>query len=230
VKKSEQAETFSGVIDFRIPSLSQSLPAVALASLLLTALIFMLIPFTQLLEGVTRQDNLTVSVDIAPPPPPPPPDPPEEEEEEPEEQEPPPPPPPPPPQLSLSQLDLALEPGIGDTMAGAFGFEGFNTQPDAVAEMKEFFDIGELDEKLRVLNFKPPEKPFQLRKDRVSGFTRVTFIVDESGNVSRIIGFKETTHQKLEDAVREVIHLWKFSPPTKDGRKVKARVEQPIRF
>jgi len=221
---------FSGVIDFEIPSMNQAWPAVALASVLVSLGIFMLIPFTQLLESVGRKDNLTVSVDIAPPPPPPPPEPPEEEEQEAEEETPPPPPPPPPPQLSLSQLDLALEPGIGDAMAGAFGFGGFDTRPDAMAEMKEFFDVQELDEKLRVLNFQAPEKPFQMRKDRISGYTRVIFIVDEAGNVSRVLGFKDTTHRELEDAVRQVINVWKFSPPTKDGRKVKARVEQPIRF
>lgn len=228
--KPNHDDKFLGVINFRIPRLNESLPLVAIVSFFVTAGIFMLIPFTQFFESVGGKDNLTVSADIAPPPPPPPPDPPEKQEEEQPKEEPPPPPPPPPPQLSLSQLDLALEPGIGDAMAGAFGFEGFNTRPDAVAEMKELFDVKELDEKLRVLNFQPPEKPFQMRKDRTSGFTRVTFIVNENGNVARIIGFRETTHRVLEDAVRKVIDLWKFSPPVKDGRKVKARVEQPIRF
>ena len=123
-----------------------------------------------------------------------------------------------------------MEPGIGDAMAGAFGMGGFAQAPDAMAEMKEFFDVRELDEKLRVLNFQAPEKPFEMKRDRIKGFTRVTFIVDEGGNVSRVIGFKETTHRELEEAVRKVIKLWKFSPPTKDGCKVKARVEQPIRF
>lgn len=227
---SKTDEKFTGVIDFKLPTLGQSLALVGLSAILVTVGIFMLVPFTQLLESIGRKDDLTVSVDIAPPPPPPPPDPPEEEEEEMEDTPPPEPPPPPPPQLSLSQLDLAMDPGIGDAMEGAFGFGGFDTRPDAMAEMKEFFDVKELDEKLRVLNFQSPEKPYNMRRDRVEGFTRVTFIVDENGNVSRVLGFKETTHRELEEAVRKVINLWKFSSPTKDGRKVKARVEQPIRF
>lgn len=209
--------------------MNDSWGAVIVSSIFLTTAIFMLIPFTQLLESVGKKDTQILSVDIAPPPPPPPPEPPEEEEPE-VEDPPPPPPPPPPPQLSLSQLDLAMDPGIGDAMAGAFGFGGFDTQTDALAEMKDFFDVSELDEKLRVLNFQAPEKPYNMRRDRVSGFTRVEFIVDEAGNVSRVIGFTETSHRELEEAVRAVINNWKFSPPTKDGRKVKARVQQPIRF
>ncbi len=230
MEKQDTDEKFTGVIDFKLPSIGSSLGTVGAVSVLFTLGIFMLIPFTQLLESIGRKDALTVSVDIAPPPPPPPPEPPAEEEPEPDDTPPPPPPPPPPPQLSLSQLDLALDPGIGDAMAGAFGFGGFDTRPDAMAEMKEFFDVKELDERLRVLNFQAPEKPYNMRRDRIEGFTRVTFIVDENGNVARVLDFKDTTHRELEEAVRKVINFWKFSSPTKDGRRVKARVEQPIRF
>ncbi len=229
-KKGPKSEALE-VIDFKIPSMNEAWPLAAFASIVLTAAIFLLIPFTQLLESVGRKDSVIVAVDIAPPPPPPPPAPPKEEEEAKVENTPPPlPPPTPPPQLSLSQLDLTLNPGIDDAMSGAFGFGGFNTQPDAMTEMKEFFDIRELDEKLRVLHFQPPEKPYNMRRNRVSGFTRVSFIVDKEGNVARVIGFTDTTHKELESAVSKVIDQWKFTPPTKDGRKVKARVEQPIRF
>jgi protein TonB len=227
-KESEKAS--AGVIDFHIPAINQSLPMVGLAALVVTAGIFMLIPFTQLLESVGKKDTITVPVDIAPPPPPPPPDPPEEEEEEVEETPPPPPPPPPPPQLSLAQLDLALDPGIGDAMAGAFGFGGFDTRPDAMAEMKEFFSVSELDEKPRMINFVTPEKPFQMRQDRISGYTRVRFQIDENGNMLRIVQFSETTHQILEDAVRAVFNQWKMTEPKKNGQRVKAVVEIPIKF
>lgn len=220
----------AGVIDFHIPSINQGAPLVAISSIILTAGIFMLIPFTQLLESVGKKDSLTVQVDIAPPPPPPPPEPPEEEDEEVEETPPPPPPPPPPPQLSLSQLDLALDPGIGDAMAGAFGFGGFNTRPDAMAEMKEFFSVSELDENPRMISFVRPEKPFNMRKDRISGYTRVRFQVDENGDMLRIVHFSETTHAILEEEVRKVFKQWKMTEPKKNGQRVKAVVELPIKF
>ena len=138
--------------------------------------------------------------------------------------------PPPPPQLSLSQLDLALDPGIGDAMSAAFGLGGFNTRPDAMAEMKEFFNLSELDEKPRMIIYVPPEKPFQMRKDRISGYTRVKFRVDENGDMMQIVSFSETTHEALKDSVRAVFKKWKMTEPKKNGQRVKLQMELPIRF
>ena len=229
MSKKQQGKKVHGVIDFYIPKIRQNFPVVAFLTILVTASIFLLIPFTQLLKIVGKKDSITVQVDIAPPPPPPPPEPPDKEEDELDEP-PPPPPPPPPPQLSLSQLDLALDPGIGDSMSAAFGLGGFSTRPDAMAEMKEFFMVSELDEKPRMINFVKPEKPFELRKDRVSGYTRVRFRVDENGDMIRIERFTETTHSILEDSVRAVFKKWKMTEPRRNGQPVKAIVELPIKF
>ena len=223
----KEEEKAAGVINFQIPSMSQGIPMVVLAAVVVTTAIFLLIPFTQLLESIGKKDSLIVQVDIAPPPPPPPPEPPEQEDEEIEEP-PPPPPPPPPPQLSLSQLDLALDPGIGDAMSAAFGLGGFNTRPDAMAEMKEFFSVSELDEKPRMIIYVPPEKPYQLRKDRIPCSTKIKFRVDKNGNMIEIVSFTETTHKALEDNVRAVFKQWKMTEPKKDGRRVKLQMIQPI--
>ncbi len=229
MSKKKQDFKARGVIDFYIPKIRQNFLHVAFLTVIVTTAIFLLIPFTQLLKTVGKKDSLNVQVDIAPPPPPPPPEPPKKEDEELDEP-PPPPPPPPPPQLSLSQLELALDPGIGDSMSAAFGLGGFSTRPDAMAEMKEFFMVSELDEKPRMINFVRPEKPFLLRKDRVSGYTRVRFRVDENGDMLRIERFTETTHPILEDSVRAVFKRWKMTEPRKNGRPVKAIVELPIKF
>jgi len=221
--------TFSGVIDFEIPGMKRSWPLALVASIFVSLGIFMLIPFTQLLESIGRNDDLTVSVDIAPPPPPPPPDPPEEEEEEEPQEEPPPPPPEPPPQLSLSQLDLALEPGIGDAMAGAFGFGGFNTRPDAVQEMKEFFSLSELDENPKKIAGQTPQAPFSLKRDRIPAYTQALVEIDQNGNV-RVISFSKTTHREMEEEFLKVVDTFKYTPPTKDGKKVRARFYIPFRF
>lgn len=222
-------EKFTGVIDFKLPTLGQSLGLVGFSALLLTLGIFMLIPFTQLLESIGRKDDLSVSVDIAPPPPPPPPDPPDEEEEEVEDTPPPEPPPPPPPQLSLSQLDLAMDPGIGDAMAGAFGMGGFNTRPDAVAEMKEFFSLSELDENPKRIAGVQPTAPFSLRRDRIKAYTQALVEIDRLGNV-RVISFAKTTHREMEEEFMKVVDTFKYTAPTKDGKKVKARFYIPFAF
>ena len=215
---------------FHAPKFLQAPVKVGVSAVLLTLGIFLLIPLTQLLETAGREGGLTVSADIAPPPPPPPPDPPEEEEEEEPEEEPPPPPPPAePPRPSLNQLDLALEPGIGDAM-GSFGLTGFSLQPNAVEEMQDLFDVSELDEPPRFLAGSQPEKPFSLRSSREDGFTRVEIIIDQRGNVERILGFDQTTHRELERAVRDVVETWRFTPPTRNGERVRSNFIVPVRF
>ena len=80
-----------------------------------------ILPLTQLLNPSDGKKQIR-SVEVALPPPPPPPI-----------SEPPPPPdtpdePPPPPDQSmnidLSQLDMSLNAGVGNVMAGAFAFKG----------------------------------------------------------------------------------------------------------
>ena len=55
--KKDKDESFAeaGVIDFEIPSLQEAWPVVAVSSIVVTAGIFMLIPFTQLLEGLGKK-------------------------------------------------------------------------------------------------------------------------------------------------------------------------------
>ena len=57
-----------------------------------------------------------------------------------------------------------------------------------------------------------------------------TYEVDENGNMIRIVRFTETTHSVLEDSVRAVFKKWKMTEPKKNGQRVKAVVEQPIKF
>ena len=61
-KKEEKA---AGVINFNIPSMSQGIPMVVLAAIVVTTAIFLLIPFTQLLDSIGKKDSLVVQVDIA---------------------------------------------------------------------------------------------------------------------------------------------------------------------
>ena len=89
-------------------------------------LLFLAIPLTQLFTTYEKAPESIDSLDIAPPPPPPPPeDPPPPE---PEEEEPPPELDTPPPPISLEQLDMALEPGTGDSLSGDFALPTFDAK------------------------------------------------------------------------------------------------------
>lgn len=192
-----------------------------------TFAVFFLLPFTQILSGIAGKTQQFRAVEIAPPPPPPPV---EEEEEEIEEEveEPPPPMEEPPPPLDLTQLELALNPGIGDAMAGAFGFSGFDVQPDAVEDM-QIFSLKDLDEKPQLLQGVAPIYPHELKRERIKGVVKLLVLVDESGrvNVMRVVN---STHPSFENPARDAAEKFKYSPPMKDGRPVKTKYVLPIRF
>ncbi|MCH2592193.1 MAG: energy transducer TonB, partial [Pedosphaera sp.] len=156
-----------------------------------------------------------------PPPPPPPPPPPEEEEDEEkpelqEEQQ----------MLTLSQLELALNPGAG----GVGIYAGLNPKvaTDAIAEMK-IFDLSEVDREPRPLVRIPPQYPPKLLLNRIKGRVDVSIVIDEEGRVTDY-KIRRFTHDEFKREVTRVIRRWKFSPAIKDGRKVAVRKIQPFYF
>ena len=192
--------------------------------LLISLLLFLILPFTQKLSG-SNPKNLLLKVDVSlpppppPPPAPPPPPPPEEEEEKPELQE-------EQQMLTLSQLELALNPGAG----GVGIYAGLNPKvsTDAIAEMK-IFDLSEVDREPRPLVRIPPRYPPKLLLNRVSGRVDLLIVIDEEGRVTDH-QVRRFTHNEFKREVTRVIRQWKFSPAMKDGRKVAVRKIQPFYF
>ncbi len=192
-----------------------------------TLAIFVVLTFTQILSRWDTSPRKLTTFDVAPPPPPPPPE--IEEPPEPERQEEPPPrmtePPPP---MSLSQLELALNPGFGDALSGALGFGGFDVQADAVADMR-LFDVEDLDEPPRALQQVKMDVPMRFRRERVSGMVRLEVMIDERG-ATTVLGVVESSHAELEEAARTAASQWRWSPPRKNGEVVRARYILPIGF
>ena len=181
--------------------------------LLISLLLFLILPFTQKLSG-SNPKNLLLKVDVSLPPPPE-----EEEEEKPELQE-------EQQMLTLSQLELALNPGAG----GVGIYAGLNPKvsTDAIAEMK-IFDLSEVDREPRPLVRIPPQYPPKLLLNRVSGRVDLLIVIDEEGRVTDH-QVRRFTHNEFKREVTRVIRQWKFSPAMKDGRKVTVRKIQPFYF
>lgn len=200
--------------------------AVVFGSLISLAILF-IIPFTQMLSGLKPQQKKFRSFDVVQPPPPPPPEL-EEPPEEPPPEEPPPEMSPPPPQMNLAQLELALNPGIGDALSGAGGFEAFALSPDAALEA-QLFNVKDLDELPRPVRQVKMDPPSRFRQERISGLVRVEIMIDEDGEttVRKII---ESSHPELEEPAREALSQWRWTPPKKNGKPVKARYLLPIGF
>jgi len=194
---------------------------------ILSMLIFLALPLTQLLSDLNKSaTHEIVPAPSIPPPPAPPPEPPPEEEEEEEEEK---------PELQeemqpldLSQLDVALNPGVGDALnvGGAIG--QFGITPNTI-QMMDIFELKDLDNNPRRLVAIPPIYPFQFKREGIEGWVKLVVIIDERGKVIKAT-VKESSHREFERPSIEAVLQWKFEPGTKNGKAVKVRRIQPLSF
>jgi len=191
-----------------------------------TAILFLALPFTQLLDAFKPGGDSISTTDfsVQPPPPPPAEPPPPEEEKEQEDK--------PeletkPPPLSLAQLEVALNPGDGGA-TGDFGFGTFTADFNALDEL-EIFELADLDKIPNPLHRVAPTYPYEMKQAGISGWARVMFIVDENGRV-RSPRINASSHREFEQASIDAVMQWKFEPGMKDGRAVKTRMMLPLKF
>lgn len=198
----------------------------------LTVALFLVLP---VLENIGRPDDKAdlrlTTVDAVEPPPPPPtveekkPEPPPEEAPPPELTETAPP-------LDLSQLELALNPGLGDgaggdfavklSVAGAEGGMGMQSSDD-------IFALADLDQAPRVVSQQAPQYPPDMKKRKIQGTVHVLFIVDKDGRV------KEPRVQKSDNPAFDApalgaVKRWRFEPGKVGGEAVQFRMRVPITF
>lgn len=209
------------------PNFQSGSPAVILSAAVLTVLIFFLFPFTQYLGSQTREIEQVRSVAVAPPPPPPPEEPPPPDPPPPDE-----PPPPdlsePPPPLDLSQLEMALNPGMGGEFAGAFSVDGFDVAGDAQSEIMTF-ELSDLDERPRLVSGSPPRYPQDLLRQRVEGVVRLRVMLDENGRV-QVQSVLSATRSAFEQPAIVAAESFRYTPPTKNGQPARAVFNLPIHF
>ncbi len=212
---------------YRPPSLNKG-PFLSFGgALILSALIFLALPLTQLLSSLNKPPGHQVMNEVSlPPPPAPPPEPPPEEEEEEEEEK---------PELQeevqpldLSQLDVALNPGVGDALNVGGAIAQFGVTPDTI-QMMDIFELKDLDNNPRRLVAIPPIYPFQFKREGIEGWVKLVVIIDERGKVIRAT-IKESSHREFEKPSIESVLQWKFEPGTKNGKPVKVRRIQPLSF
>ncbi len=199
-----------------------------LGAVALTAIFFLILPLMQAISEPPDDQMTTASVDVVIPPPPPPP--PEEEEDEPEEEEPEPPelaeePPP----LSLAQLELALNQGIG----GGWGAADFTVNIDRVVGGRGdsdggLFDLSELDQKPQVI-YQPAPSINDTIRNEAPGTVVLIFFVDTEGRVQnpKIL---RSDHQVFNRAAINAVKQWRFEPGKRGGEPVRFRMKVPITF
>lgn len=150
----------------------------------------------------------------------------EEEPPPPEEEEPPPELEEEPPQLSLDQLDIALNPGTGGSLAGDFGLPTIGTTSSDLGT-EDFVDFSDLDQLPKPVGVSGFNFPRRLKKKKVNGKIYLLIQLDESG---KVISAKVDSSNlpDFDDFVVGEVRRWKFTPPTKGGQPVRAQARLPI--
>lgn len=193
----------------------------------LTLVFFLVLPLMQTLTKPASSDTLVRAVDTArleAPPPPPEPEP--EKEPEPEEQ---------PPQLAeeappldLSQLELALNPGMGDGLGSGDFAVKLNTVASDTQSVDALFSIADLDQKPRAVYQPSPVIGKDVRK-KAPGTVYIVFVVDQNGRVESAI-VQQSTDPIFEKPAMAAVKQWKFEPGKRNGQPVRFRMRVPITF
>ncbi len=93
-------------------------------------------------------------------------------------------------------------------------------------------DVNAVERVPRILGSAPPPRyPAALRESGVAGRVLLRFVIDTLGR-AELDGavVTETTHALFSDAVRNVLGLYRFSPGSIGGRKVRTMVQLPFTF
>ena len=202
-----------------------------LAGAALTVGLFLLLPVLQDIGHQDKKADLElVSVDAVEAPPPPPVV--EEKKEEPPPEEAPPPeltetaPP-----LDLAQLELALNPGVGDGVGGDFAVKlAVAGAADSAAQNSEdIFSLADLDQAPRVIMQPAPQYPPDMKKKKIQGTVHVLFIVDKDGRVTEP-KVQKSDNPAFDTAALTAVKRWRFEAGKKNGQAVPFRMRVPITF
>ena len=193
---------------------------------LATAILFLALPFTQLLN-LTNSGGTGIELSdySMPPPPPPPAEPPppkedEDDKDKPELETKPPP-------LTLAQLEIAINPGDRGA-SGDFGFGTFTADFNALEEL-EVFELADLDKIPNPLHRVAPTYPYEMKQSGISGSVEILFVCGADGKVKRV-SVKSSTHREFEDSAIRAIRDWRFEPGMKDGKPGNVRMLIPFNF
>jgi protein TonB len=205
--------------------------SVIMGAMALTLVFFIVLPLMQTISKPPAEDLYLQTVDVGNIEPPPPPPPEEEMQQDPEPEEAPPELVEEAPPLDLSQLELALNPGLSGGWAegGDFAVK-LNTVVSASKgdDLNAVFSMADLDQKPRVIYQPGPTLTRELRR-KAPGKVNIIFIVDERGRVvdPRI---RSSTDPAFEKPAMSAVKRWKFEPGKRGGKAVRFRMLAPITF
>lgn len=200
-----------------------------LGAIVLTLLLFAIIPLTQYLQS--NQEKVleireVVSIDPPPPVAPPPP----EEPPPPTEQA-------PTPKLEqvvqdipINQLELSLDAGFGDAIAMGVPSASFSIKSDLVDDIKKLFTFDDIDERPRIISSVATQFPRSLIRRRIYEGKVVMLIEIDTKGTPRLLRIISSTQPELEAVARQTIKRTKFTVSKRNGVPVVVQGEQAMIF
>jgi protein TonB len=137
--------------------------------------------------------------------------------------------------LDLAQLELALNPTLGDGGGSDFisrapsVLSGAAVAAATATEAEQIFAMADLDQVPRAVFQPAPEYPAALRKQKIDGTVHVLFMVDRTGRVDSPL-VQKSTNPAFEPAALQAVKRWRFEPGKRNGEAVVFRMRVPITF
>jgi protein TonB len=92
------------------------------------------------------------------------------------------------------------------------------------------FEAYELDQPPQAVVRVPPVYPYKAREQGIEGVVQVKLLINQDGSVGHLEILDARPEGLFEEAVRNAVPQWKFSPGKIDGQTVTAWVVTYVRF
>jgi periplasmic protein TonB len=132
------------------------------------------------------------------------------------------------PRMEMPAFDLAVS--TPDMTLGVPVAAPPDASPAAMPVLKDHYGMEEVDQ-VPVATLKPrPVYPYRARRLNLDGEVDVKFLVDTTGQVSRISILRSSPPDLFDDSVLAALSAWRFSPGAVRGRPVNTWVTTTIAF
>ena len=128
--------------------------------------------------------------------------------------------------LDLSQLELALNPGMGGGWMG--GALSINLDQLGGGGAGDLFELSELDQEPQVIYQAQPVLNAKIRQ-RAPGTVTCVFVVSAQGAVEKPL-VRASTDPVFNQSALNALKKWKFQPAKKGGKPVSHRMQVDITF
>lgn len=137
-----------------------------------------------------------------------------------------------PPELELSQLELSLNPGVGEALSMGVQAGAFEVNVDAIGDIEKIFDFAELERPPDLINghIIKPDFPRELERLGIKEVKlTLEILIDQKGKAhfQKILAASHS-HRKVDQEARRLVKLLRFTIPKRDGQPVKTRAKFPL--